>query len=96
MKKKVVTAWIAIVIVLLLSGVAVQAQVLDFEEYDIGAPLNAIGWGTQVAEVADDPLAAGNKVLKFTPNNYNAAPVLECPLPDGKTLADYPTFTFKA
>ena len=96
MMRKVVNALFAIMAVLLLSGVAVQAQVYDFEDYNIGDAINAIGWGGMVAEVADDPLSAGNNVLKFTPGNYNAAPVLEFTLPGGKTLADYPTFKFKA
>ena len=87
MMKKVVNAWFMIMTVLLLSGMAVQAQVYDFEDYNVGDVLNAIGWGGMVAEVADDPLASGNNVLKFTPNNYNAAPVLDFTLPNGKTLA---------
>jgi hypothetical protein len=47
--------------------VVVQAQIYDFEDNNIGDPIDAIGWGTQVAEVADDPVSSGNNVLKFTP-----------------------------
>jgi len=94
--KKVLNTFLAIATVfLLLGGVTVQAQLIDFEDKTIGDPIAAIGWGEMVAEIAVDPLAAGNKVLKFTPNNYNAAPVLEVTLPAGKTLADYSTFKFK-
>ncbi|HPC37059.1 MAG TPA: hypothetical protein PLO79_10650, partial [Candidatus Marinimicrobia bacterium] len=75
----------------------VQAQLINFEDKDIGYTFPHIGWSPNdiTAEVADDPLATGNKVLKCTVNNYNAAPVLEVTLPAGKTLADYGTFKFK-
>lgn len=67
----------------------------DFENFNIGDQIHAIGWGGMVAEIADDPKASGNKVLKFTPNNYNSAPVLKFTLDEGKSLADYKTFRFK-
>ena len=94
--KKVLNTFLTIATVfLLLGGVTVQAQLIDFEDKTIGDHIAAIGWGGMVAEIAVDPLAAGNKVLKFTPNNYNSAPVLEVTLPAGTTLADYSTFKFK-
>lgn len=68
----------------------------DFEDATIGDVIETIGWDAlMVAEIADDPLATGNNVLKFTPNNYNAAPLLTFTLEAGKTLADYSTFKFK-
>jgi hypothetical protein len=39
--------------------------------------------------------ANGNKVLRNTIHNYNAAPVLKFAIPTGMTLADYSSFTFK-
>jgi len=96
--KKVVNTFFAITVVfLLLGGVTVQAQKIDFEDKTIGDTYAHIGWSASdiTAEVADDPLATGNNVLKCTINNYNAAPVLEVTLPAGKTLADYGTFKFK-
>ncbi|MCK9483009.1 MAG: T9SS type A sorting domain-containing protein [Candidatus Marinimicrobia bacterium] len=96
MRKEVNAFFTVLIALMVLGGVTVQAQVIDFEDMTIGDPIDAIGWGTQVAEVADDPVSSGNKVLKFTPNNYNSAPVLEFTLPAGKTLADYPQFKFKA
>ncbi len=81
----------------LLIGAGLMAQnlMVDFEDKTIGDPIPTISWGEAVAVVADDPLAAGNKVLEFTPNNYNAAPVVAFTLPEGKTLADYKQFKFK-
>lgn len=46
------------------------------------------------AVIADDPLATGNNVLKFTPNNYNAAAVVEFTLGAGTKLSDYSKFLF--
>lgn len=81
----------------LLIGAGLMAQdlIVDFEDKAIGDPIHSISWGEAEAEVADDPLATGNNVLKFTPNNYNAAPVVSFTLPEGKTLADYSAFQFK-
>ena len=96
--KKVVNTFFAITVVfLLLGGVTVQAQKIDFEDKNIGDTYTHIGWSATdiTAEVAADPLSAGNKVLKCTVHNYNAAPVLAVTLPAGKTLADYSTFKFK-
>ena len=69
----------------------------DFESNSIGDTLYTIGWSPADIQsvVADDPVASGNNVLKNTVHNYNAAPVLMFVLPDGKTLADYDTLTFK-
>ena len=72
-----------------------QDLIVDFEDKAIGDPIHSISWGEAEAEVADDPLATGNKVLKFTPNNYNGAPVVSFTLPAGKTLAYYSAFQFK-
>ncbi|WP_088655864.1 carbohydrate binding domain-containing protein [Geofilum rhodophaeum] len=68
----------------------------DFEDKQLGDTEHAIGWGGMEAVIAEDPLASGNQVLKFTPNNYNSAPVLAFTLPEGDKLSAYSTFTFKA
>lgn len=69
----------------------------DFEGFELEASIGSMGWNAEdkVAVVVDDPLSPGNKVLKFTAKNYNAVPVIELTIPEGKTLADYSTFTFK-
>ncbi len=67
----------------------------DFEDATIGDEIGTIGWGTQEAEIADDPLATGNNVLKVLPNNYNSAPYLAFTIEDGKTLANYKSFKFQ-
>jgi len=76
-----------------------QSSVLsyNFEGNTIGDSFAHIGWSPSdiQAVVAADPLASGNKVLKNTIHNYNAAPVLQYILPAGKTLADFNSFTFK-
>lgn len=76
----------------------VEAQDYNFENYDLGHSFAKIGWSQDdlIATVANDPVAAGNKVLKVEVKNYNAAPVLAFVIPAGKTLADYSTFKFKA
>jgi len=81
-------------------GVTLKAQAVeswDFEGNVIGDSLLTIGWSASdiQAKIADDPVTTGNNVLQNTVHNYNAAPVLMFVLPDGKTLADYNTFTFK-
>lgn len=69
---------------------------INFEDKTVGDVIPSLSWGGDaVAVVADDPLAAGNNVLEFTPNDYNAAPVLAFTFPEGKTLADYKKFKFK-
>ncbi len=69
----------------------------DFEGYNIGDSLSTIGWSASdiQAKIAADPVTSGNKVLKNTVHNYNAAPVIKFVLPAGKTLADYKSFSFK-
>ncbi len=69
----------------------------DFESYTIGDSLSHIGWGPYDIQsaVVEDPLASGNKVMENVVHNYNAAPVLMFVLPQGKTLADYDSLTFK-
>lgn len=67
----------------------------DFEGFELEHSFNTLGWGGQEAVVADDPVNSGNKVLKFICTNYGAAPILEFTIPEGKTLADYSTFTYK-
>jgi len=80
-------------------AVALKAQSvsLDFESSSIGDSIAHIGWNPADIQsvVADDPVASGNKVLKNVVHNYNAAPVLMFVLPEGKTLADYDSLTFK-
>jgi len=78
------------------SSVVVK-QVEDFEDFEIGHEFLTLGWSPEDADavVAVDPLNPDNKVLKFTPRNYGAVPVIEMSLPEGKTLADYSSFTFK-
>ncbi len=69
----------------------------NFESNNIGDSLAHISWGPYDIQtvVADDPVASGNKVLKNVVHNYNAAPVLMFVLPQGKTIADYDSLTFK-
>lgn len=81
-------------------GATLKAQAVeswDFEDKVIGDSLPTIGWSASdiQAKIADDPVTTGNNVLQNTIHNYNAAPVLMFVLPDGKTLADYDSFTFK-
>ncbi len=73
-----------------------QNLIQNFESYNIGDTFTTIGWSpTDIQSVvASDPLVAGNKVLKNTVHNFNAAPVLMFVLPSGKTLADYDSLTF--
>ncbi|MFO7445279.1 MAG: T9SS type A sorting domain-containing protein [Ignavibacteriaceae bacterium] len=100
MKKFLYTFSYLVAVFMLLSVTTLQAQVLswDFESSTIGDTFNGIGWGAAdvVAEVVDDPVTSGNNVMKNTIGNYNAAPYLMFVLPDGATLADYTSFTFKA
>src|ERR1035437_178025 len=76
-----------------------QSSVLlwNFESNSIGDSLTHLGWSQADAQtvVANDPLTSGNKVLKNTIKNYNAAPFLRFILPSGKTLANFTSFTFK-
>ncbi|HDP67305.1 MAG TPA: hypothetical protein ENN20_02255, partial [Candidatus Marinimicrobia bacterium] len=97
MKKSKFASILLVATLFLIGGVAIQAQVIDFEDKNIGDTFDYVAWtaGDIVAEVADDPLSSGNNVLKCTINNYNAAPVLAFTLPAGKTLADYASFNFK-
>ena len=83
--------------IILIAGTLRAQNIWDFESNNIGDSFAHIGWSpTDVqAVVADDPVASGNKVLKNTIHNYNAAPVLMFVLPNGKTLADYSSFKFK-
>ena len=85
--------------------VGIYDLLIDFEDVTLGHALPTLNWPldeedpdpSKVAEaiVAIDPLDAENKVLQFTPKNYNAAPVLSFTLPEGMTLADYSVFEFK-
>ncbi len=69
----------------------------DFEELELGRKFGTMGWGLEDGEaVVDiDPKDEANKVLKFAPSGYGNVPVIELTLPEGKTLADYSTFSFK-
>jgi endo-1,4-beta-xylanase len=69
----------------------------DFESNNIGDSLAHISWSPYDIQsaVVDDPLASGNKVMENVVHGYNAAPVLMFVLPQGKTLADYDSLTFK-
>ena len=69
----------------------------DFEELELGRKFATMGWGPEDGEaVVDiDPKDEANKVLKFAPSGYGNVPVIELTLPEGKTLADYSTFSFK-
>lgn len=93
--KKLYTLTIALV--LATAGLSAQSVLFhDFEDATIGDEVGAIGWNDLMeAEIADDPLATGNNVLKFVPNDYNAAPYLEFTLEAGTTMADYNNFMFK-
>lgn len=73
--------------------------VATFEADAVGTPYEATGWSipddistsvVTISSVEGLPFnGASNKVLKITPSNYNAAPMFEVTIPDGKTLADY-------
>src|SRR5690606_16503460 len=92
--KKIYTLTIALV--LATAGLTAQSVLFhDFEDATIGDEIGTIGWGTQEAEIADDPLATGNNVLKVLPNNYNSAPYLAFTLGAGETIADYASLNFK-
>lgn len=84
-------------IIFFVSANFLQSQTIeswDFESNTVGDTLDGIGWNaTDVVPVVVD--SSGNNVLEVTIKNYNAAPVLMFVLPDGKTLADYTSFTFK-
>lgn len=85
-------------LIVLFAATTITAQttlVVDFEDRTVGAVEPAIGWGGMEAVIADDPLATGNNVLKFTPNNYNAAPAVEFTLAAGTKLSDYSKFSFQ-
>ena len=91
--------FVSIAFMLMIAGTLEAQSVLsrDFESNNIGDTLFTVGWSIADIQsvISDDPLASGNKVLKNTVHNYNAAPVLMFVLPAGKTLADYDTLTFK-
>jgi hypothetical protein len=82
-----------------VGAVKAQTSVLswNFESNSTGDSLAHIGWSASdiQAVVASDPISGGNKALKNTIHNYNAAPILKFVLPAGKTLADFSSFTFK-
>lgn len=96
--KKSAKAISLIVTLLFIFTSTISAQEQNFDGLNIGDTFNGIGWAPEdvAAVVADDPVTSGNNVLQCTINNYNAAPVLEFTLPEGKTLADYTSFTYKA
>lgn len=96
--KRFTITWMLLLFVLAAGPSVLRAQSIDFEGDAIGTTYPGIGWSATDLEavVDDDPLAPGNNVLKVIQHNYNAAPVLTVELPEGKTLADYTTFTFNA
>ncbi len=91
--------YFTIAFVVIIAGTLKAQSVLswDFESYNIGDSTAHIGWSPYDIQTAvlDDPLASGNKVMENVVHNYNAAPVLMFVLPQGKTLADYDSLTFK-
>ena len=93
MKKLYMTGLLAL---FAASTITAQTTVtVDFEDRTLGDQELAIGWGGMEAVIAEDPLASGNQVLKFTPNNYNAAPAVEFTLAAGTKLSDYSKFSFQ-
>lgn len=93
MKKLYMTGLLAL---FAASTITAQTTVtVDFEDRTLGNQELAIGWGGMEAIAADDPLATGNTVLQFTPNNYNAAPAVEFTLAAGTKLSDYSKFSFQ-
>lgn len=93
MKKLYMTGLLAL---FAASTITAQTTVtIDFEDRTLGDQELAIGWGEMEAIAADDPLATGNTVLQFTPNNYNAAPAVEFTLAAGTKLSDYSKFSFE-
>ncbi len=98
MKKHLFFIRFFIIAFMLLAVATLKAQnIWDFESNNIGDSIAHIGWSPSdiQAVVSDNPINSGNKVLKNVVHNYNAAPVLMFVLPQGKTLADYDTLTFK-
>ena len=97
MKKNLIVNF-AITFIFMIAGTLKAQSILswDFESNNIGDSLAHISWTPADIQsiIADDPVASGNKVLKNTIHNYNAAPVLMFVLPQGKTLADYDSLTF--
>jgi endo-1,4-beta-xylanase len=87
------------VFIFIVAGTLKAQSVLsyNFDGFNIGDPFDHISWSPSDIQsvVSDDPLSSGNKVLKNTVHNYNAAPVLMFVLPAGKTLADYDSLTFR-
>lgn len=80
-------------------GGSTNALLQDYESFTIGHQLLTMGWGTSAAnrraEVVADPVNASNKVMRFTPADFNALPVVQFTLPTGNTLANYTSFTFR-
>ena len=97
--KKFLSIYFAIAFIFMISAVLKAQSVLswDFESNNNGDSLAHVSWNPYDIQTAvvDDPVASGNKVLKNVVHNYNAAPVLMFVLPQGKTLADYDSLTFK-
>ena len=97
--KKFLSIYFAIAFIFMISAMLKAQSVLsrDFENYNIGDSLAHISWSPSDIKdlISEDPVNGGNKVLKNIVHNYNAAPVLMFVLPQGKTLADYDTLTFK-
>jgi hypothetical protein len=84
------------------SGTPVDTSLIpvtDFDKDVVGTAYGITGWGgaddittsvVTISSVEGLPFnGVSNNVLKIRPSNYNAAPVFEVTLPEGKTLADY-------
>ena len=70
----------------------------NFDSLALDTPFDTLGWAPEniTAVVAVDPLVATNKALKITSGNFNAGTIVKLTIPDGKTLADYNTFEYRA
>jgi hypothetical protein len=84
-----------IAMVLCVGGLSAQVTE-NFEGMTVGTQINSLGWGSQEATIADDPISSGNNVVKMVPADYNSGPVVEFTLPAGATLANYNSFKFDA
>lgn len=90
-----------IALIFVATGTDAQAQTVltyDFENYSINHAFGVMSQsGSPTATVADDPVASGNKTLRFTPvaNFNNAAVVIPFTLPNGRTLSEYTHVNFR-
>ncbi len=67
-----------------------------FDDMDVNTELKTIGWSAFSAKVIPDPANPSNRILEVRPDNYNAAAVVTITIPEGKTLGDFESISYKA